>query len=64
MALVNYGVYENFGHIPNVAIMWIVTIDAIVTIDSIVDPGHRYMCLKKRLDLRIVSSQANFEKKN
>ena len=29
---------------------------AIVAIDTIVDPGCRYGCLKKRLDLRISAS--------
>ena len=31
---------------------------AIVAIDAIVDPGRRYGCLKKRLDLRISASEA------
>ena len=33
---------------------------AIVAIDAIVDLGHRYGCLKKRLDIRIVASEADF----
>ena len=31
-----------------------------VAIDVIVDQGHQYGCLMKRLDLRIVASEANF----
>ena len=33
---------------------------AIVAIEAIVHPGHQYGCQKKRLDLRIGASEANF----
>ena len=35
---------------------------AIVAIDAIVDLGYRYGCLKKRLDIRIAASEADFVK--
>ena len=33
---------------------------AIVAIDAIVDQGNQYGCLKKRLDLMIPASKADF----
>ena len=33
---------------------------AIAAIDAIVDQGHQYRCLMKRLDLRIAASEADF----
>ena len=57
VAWVNYGAYGNYGHN---AIMAIFRDMAIVAIDAIVDLGHRYGCLRKRLDIRIVASEADF----
>ena len=48
MASVNYGVYGDYGH------------NAIMAIDAIVDSDQWCGCLMKRLDLRIVASEADF----
>ena len=47
----HYGHILKYGHYG---------IMAIVDIGAIVHPGHQYGCLKKRLDLRIAASEADF----
>ena len=43
--------YRHIGHNGHMAI---------VAIDAIGDPGHRYGCLMKHLDLRIAASEDDF----